>query len=285
MSLIEEALRKQREDTEKTQPKLQMQVQPPPLPPEAREQPPEEQPEAVEDAPVAAGEGRSWKMLAMIALGGLVAVILVVLLLAWGFKLWQGQPTASGKALAVATPVTPAATPTPPSPSQAAPAPAPAQEPAPAAAAPTSAPAAASAAAPAVAAPSPAPAATPGPAPAAPAPASPKTTPPAAAKPPAAAAPAAPATADAEPVRITTGTVAPDAGSERLIVPVAWPKLSVAGVSMNARTGKGAAIINGQMLNIGDVVEGVKIVGVEKSGVKLSLGGETRVLAVGGSTE
>jgi hypothetical protein len=39
------------------------------------------------------------------------------------------------------------------------------------------------------------------------------------------------------------------------------------------------------MLGIGSTIEGVKIIAVDKQGVQLRLGDETRTLTVGGTTE
>jgi hypothetical protein len=69
------------------------------------------------------------------------------------------------------------------------------------------------------------------------------------------------------------------------LMAVIWPRLSVSGIIGTSSGSRGAAIINGQMLGIGSTIEGVKIIAVDKQGVQLRLGDETRTLTVGGTTE
>jgi hypothetical protein len=86
----------------------------------------------------------------------------------------------------------------------------------------------------------------------------------------------------------TAATVAvaePVAAVQKMAV-VVWPKLTVTGLIGSAKERvKSAAIINGQMVMPGAVVEGVKIESIDKQGVKLSYEGEFRTLSVGGTTE
>ena len=64
-----------------------------------------------------------------------------------------------------------------------------------------------------------------------------------------------------------------------------WPKLTVSGFISTARGPHGAAIVSGQMVGPGDTIEGVKVIAVDKRGVQFGFGGETQTLAVGGTTE
>ena len=72
---------------------------------------------------------------------------------------------------------------------------------------------------------------------------------------------------------------------ETVKAPIVWPKLTVTGVMGGGRTVRGTVIVNGQMLTLGDAVDGARIVSIDKRGVTLSFSGETRTLAVGTSTE
>lgn len=98
MSLIEEALRKQREESEKSET-----VSPPPLPgPTSDEVQPDGQ--SSDTSP-----RRPWGLLAGIAGAGVLAILFVVWLLVFGLKLWQTQPapTATKDATPPHAPVTP----------------------------------------------------------------------------------------------------------------------------------------------------------------------------------
>jgi hypothetical protein len=64
-----------------------------------------------------------------------------------------------------------------------------------------------------------------------------------------------------------------------------WPKLTVSGFISKGRGARGVAIINGQVMGSGDVVEGVRIIAVEKQGVVMGFGGQTQTVVVGGTTE
>ena len=93
----------------------------------------------------------------------------------------------------------------------------------------------------------------------------------------------------APPVAVVTAPrvkpPAPTTTVETGKLPVVWPRLTVSGFMGGGRTVRSTVIINGQMLTQGETIEGAKIVAVEKRGVTLSFSGETRTLAVGTSTE
>ena len=63
--------------------------------------------------------------------------------------------------------------------------------------------------------------------------------------------------------------------------PIVWPHLAVSGLMGGSQGGAGTAIINGQILNTGESIDGVKVVAVTKAGVTLLYAGETRVLKIG----
>lgn len=71
----------------------------------------------------------------------------------------------------------------------------------------------------------------------------------------------------------------------KMPMPVLWPRLTVSGVIGSSKNGHSAVIINGQMMSPGDLIEGVKILSIEKQRVKLSLQNEFRYVSVGSSTE
>jgi hypothetical protein len=251
MSLIEEALRKQREETEQAQgsaPKAP-ETPPPETPPDAEETP---APEA--EAPAAR---RPWRLLAII--GGVTVLVIIGLawLLLFGLKMWNSKPKAPPAATATTGTLTGASAPV------------------------------ATNAVTRVATNAPAPVAAPKAA----------TTPVAPAQPPPPA-PASNVVAKADTTTVaavaTTTTrppVMPTAPAVAIPAPVEpepvapWPKLTVAGFISKGRGAKGAAIVNGQVVGPGDVVEGVKIIAVEKQGVLMGLGGQTQTVVVGGTTE
>ena len=254
MSLIEEALRKQREETtqsshESTPLKLAGVTPPPPLP---------EQDSPVEEPPA---QRRSWVLLAAIGGIGLLLVITLIWLFFFGMKLWQ-SPKTRAPATVADTASRPAAAPTGTA------AFAIAQN-----RTMSNAPAATHTATVAVSveAPSTNPAL-----PAAPA------TPSAVAVQTVAGSPFPPR--DAPSVKFvattnltTTLTARPEA--------VVWPKLVISGFISTARGSHGAAIVNGQMVAPGDTIEGVRVIAVDKHGVQFRYGSETQTLAVGGTTE
>jgi hypothetical protein len=67
---------------------------------------------------------------------------------------------------------------------------------------------------------------------------------------------------------------------------VVWPSLTVSGLMGGKQAGQqGAAIINGQMLGVGESIEGVRIIEVSKQGVRLRWQNQTRLVKVGESTD
>lgn len=295
MSLIEEALRKQREEqapqaTPEPPTKLSLSSAatppPPPIPPASADEP------KAEEAPA---PRQAWPLLAGILGIGVVLVVAIALLLFFGVKAWRAKPAVKPVAAAAtaSTKAAPKSSPsrinTPSAPTGAVPsASSPAQpvtrvtteaalppadtNPAPLA------PTVAVAAEPAVVA-----------------------APPSASAAPVATATVSPSGAVTDNVPATATTVPPPAQAQapvktsdvsasvtpmpeekKSLVP--WPRLTVTGLIGSAR-GKGAAIINGQTVGPGNTIEGVKIIAVEKQGVRVSFGGETRVLPAGSTTE
>lgn len=234
MSLIDEALRKQREENER----LAVQRTPPADPAPAPTLPP-----PVPPAPPpqdAAPASRPWLMVAGLFAGGVVLVALLLWLLFYGWTLWQ-QRTAS----ALASLQTLKATTTNLA-STAALVQAIAMETKGA----TSAPPATVAPTQSVAA-TPAPTPTPAPKVVESAPPLPAATPPPPLKPP----------------------------------PVIWPRLTISGIIGGGSKGQSAAIINGKTVSPGEVIEGVKVLGIDRQRVRLLYEGEERGLTAGATTE
>jgi len=71
----------------------------------------------------------------------------------------------------------------------------------------------------------------------------------------------------------------------KLVMPVVWPKLTVSGIIGSTKSGRSAVILNGQMLSPGETIEGITIELIEKQKVKLKYSGEVKILAVGATTE
>ena len=265
MSLIEEALRKQREETERGTPAP---ASPPPPPA------PEEVPAPVEEESTPEIVRRPWRLLAGLTLGGILAVILIVWLLIFGLKLWHKQdvpltgmrtappiatnkpappiPAATGiTSTAAATRVTVTVPETRPTGTN-------------------TVPVAASTGLVVTATTPPVKSGGPVGIPPQPAPVPIQATP--ATK---------GSSTPAEPVKILTGP----GGGNVISIPVAWPRLTVSGIIGNIRSGRCAAIINGQTLAKGDSIEGVRVEGIENQKVKLSFNHEVKLVAVGATTE
>lgn len=250
MSLIEEALRKQREETEKNE-----KPAPPPPPEPAPETPPE--PEQEQEA----AARRPWAMLAGLILLGILGIAFIVWLLVFGLQLWQTTPppAVAPQGAAVTTNATPAPAPTPPA--VAVPA--------------TNATPVVAPAAPAtniVVVPPPAPQ-----------PPAASTSQPVAVQSTPGPQPTGPAAPAVKPPSVAAPAVTPAA--PKIAMPVMWPKMAVTGIIGSSRGGHSAVIINGQMLSPGDTLEGVRIETIEKQRVKLSYQGEVKMLSVGGTTE
>ncbi len=119
------------------------------------------------------------------------------------------------------------------------------------------------------------------PAPATPAPAEPPAKPvaEAAARPPVPTAPA-PAEPPARPVAEAAAQTQPEPEPEA--IPVEWPSLKLSAIVRGKSTTRGAAIINGKIVEVGGEIEGVTIISVDEDGIKLKNGPEVRTLRVGG---
>lgn len=262
MSLIEEALRKQRQETENNDaPKASADepAAPPPLP--------EENAETSESVP----QKWTWPLLASIAGISLILIVGVFCLLFFGMNIWTTKPAAKEtrplatasvatvvtnvqREQVVALPLKPETVATiapsqPPTNTPPVTAPATADTPLPlTSTAITSAPAVEVI-----------PAATPA---------------------------VAPGGVEPKIIRIGSGASGTTTtSSPERVMAVIWPRLAVSGIIGTSRGARGAAIINGQMLSIGSSIEGVKIITIDKQGVQLRLGDETRTLTVGGTTE
>ena len=270
VSLIEEALRKQREESEKAQsgptphPTSRLSLEPTPPPPNAEAAQAPASAEAAPDGPIAEEPTRRpWGILAGIAVAGLASILFIVWLLVYGLGLWRNPPDTRHVKAAGATPAAvmpnqpargtndPAKLPAPPLPAAIAPA----------ASTPIS---------------NPPPASVPSPV---------EQTAKSQPSPPGAQTAHPPTTPVAENVQPIQKTSPPPASIPKLEMPVLWPKLTVSGIIGSAKSGRSAAIINGQMLSPGDTIEGVTIESIEKQKVKLQFSGEIKTLSMGGSTE
>ena len=72
---------------------------------------------------------------------------------------------------------------------------------------------------------------------------------------------------------------------EKAPLPATWPRLTVSGIIGGGRAGHSAVIINGKLLSVGDSIEAVKVLAIEKQRVKLAFEGEERSLGAGSTTE
>jgi cytoskeletal protein RodZ len=260
VSLIEEALRKQRQETEKneTQNILPDEPSPPPLP--------EENDGTSNPSP----QRWTWHLLAGIAGVSLILVAGILWLLFFGMKIWTTKPEGKLTRPVAAVPATPASTNT----QQEIVGTQPPKADSPGKITPTNLPPIT----PSVTEPSTT--VTSSPVPSAAVTSAPTV---------AAISVAAPAgtTGGDEPKIIIIGRETPVTTTSvpDKLMAVIWPRLSVSGIIGTSSGSRGAAIINGQMLGIGSTIEGVKIIAVDKQGVQLRLGDETRTLTVGGTTE
>ncbi|MEI8138733.1 MAG: hypothetical protein WCI03_02575 [bacterium] len=254
MSLIEEALRKQREENDKSG---NASISPPPIPDVSPESTPEPPANAEEPA------RRPWVLLAGIVGGGVLAILFVLWLLFYGLGLWHNKPgtlivksvgptntpisivsnlsvgaTNNTTLLAVPPPVSSTTTVAQlltPHPTQTALTP-------------------------------------------------PQTSQP---KPPPVAAPVIPASplSIAEPPPLPQKIAPPPPTPAKLEMPVVWPKLTVSGIIGSSKNGRSAVILNGQMMSPGETIEGVVIDSIDKQKVKLKFSGEVKLLSVGATTE
>ena len=89
-----------------------------------------------------------------------------------------------------------------------------------------------------------------------------------------------------EPTGALTAAVAePGVGEEQIdmLEPLEWPQISLTAVVGKGLTG--AAIINGQIVGVGEIVDDVEVAAVGRQGVKLQYMGESRFLKVGTTLE
>ncbi len=254
VSLIEEALRKQREETERAHPHARLahapaSDTPPPLPsnppPNAPPGPPPEsqtQPPPGPDVPPEKSR-RTWRLLVGMAVILLIAVAVLIWMMVFGFTLFRKTPP-NAPAPTALQPPSPTATQTvaviPPE-----------------GTAGTSTATLVTDSIPAVD------------------PAAATTTVSAVVEP----LPATPADATTP-----TGTHAatPPEKPQPLLV---WPRIMVSGIMGGGRAGRSTALVNGQMVSVGESVESAKVVAIDKHGVTFNFAGETRTLSVGASTE
>ncbi len=64
----------------------------------------------------------------------------------------------------------------------------------------------------------------------------------------------------------------------------AWPRLTLNGVMAQTGPGQGSAIINGTVVEIGEKIEGARLMEVQRNGVLLEYRGNTQFVRVGQST-
>ncbi|NLE65792.1 MAG: hypothetical protein GX608_00030, partial [Lentisphaerae bacterium] len=260
MSLIQDALKRQQQENQSAAPN----AAPPPLPSDAQTDAPRGPEFSVpETMPAGAAPEKSaskpWST-GLLAAIFICAIIAAVMYLGW-FFLGRSFMTKKNPAQAPAAAVTPGPAPQPGT--QAEPAPAqeaeaPKQEAGEASAVQPAAPAAAPAAEPAkpvAAAPATAPDRAPAPAPAQPGSAAPAAEP---AKP-VAAAPAtapdrAPAPAPAQPGSAAPAQPAPSFEPEPEAAPLEWPSLKLSAMVLGKSTSRGAAIINGKIVEVGEEI-------------------------------
>ena len=74
----------------------------------------------------------------------------------------------------------------------------------------------------------------------------------------------------------TTPVVVPDSS--------AWPKLSLLGVMARSEVGRGSAIINNTVVEVGEEIEGARLLEVRNNGVMLQYNGDKQFVRVGQST-
>ena len=251
MSLIEEALRKQREETEQsshgsTPLKLAGATPPPPLP---------EQDLPVEEPPA---QRRSWFLLAAIGGISLLLVIALIWLFFFGMRLWRSPKTGAPATVAV-TAGHPVAAPT-----------GTVALAVPESRAMSNAPVATHTATVAVSVEEPS---------------TNPALPTVPATPSAIAVPTATGSLQAPPREALLVKLGATTNLATRPEAVVWPKLVISGFISTARGSHGAAIVNGQMVAPGDTIEGVRVIAVDKHGVQFRYGSETQTLAVGGTTE
>ena len=85
-----------------------------------------------------------------------------------------------------------------------------------------------------------------------------------------------------KPVPAKPGSAKPVAKPTQSAMPMLWPILSIKGI-LSSGPG-GGAIINSQIVRVGDSIDGAKVISVVKGNVTLEFEGETKVLRVGDIT-
>lgn len=85
---------------------------------------------------------------------------------------------------------------------------------------------------------------------------------------------------DGTPSRpVSSGEAAGGTAKGRTDSPVKWPRLVIRGVLESQ--GRGAVIVNNQVIGIGETIQGAKLIAVFRQGAEFSLDGETRMIRVG----
>jgi hypothetical protein len=92
----------------------------------------------------------------------------------------------------------------------------------------------------------------------------------------------APVVEPAKPVPAKPEPAKPVAKPTQSAMPMLWPILSVKGIISSGPGG--GAIINSQIIEVGDSIDGAKVISVVKGNVTLEFEGETKVLRVGDIT-
>jgi len=64
---------------------------------------------------------------------------------------------------------------------------------------------------------------------------------------------------------------------------VTWPALTLTGVV--GKGSNGSAILNKQIVGIGETIEGVRVIAIRDKGVELEFSGKKQILKIGGSTQ
>lgn len=92
-----------------------------------------------------------------------------------------------------------------------------------------------------------------------------------------------PQTSPKTPIRIVDTDDSPPTRNPPALIkrPPVWPDINITGI-IDADGVNGAALINGQLINVGETVQGVTLIAISRNSIKASFEGETRTLKVGG---
>ena len=82
------------------------------------------------------------------------------------------------------------------------------------------------------------------------------------------------------PVRVEKAAAPPTKPAEEVVT---WPTLSLSGVVGKGENG--SAIINKQIVGVGESIEGVKVIAIRDKSIELEFKGKTQILRIGGSTQ